>query len=203
MEIGCFCRKARGNQHFTGNSENCPLCWPCCAKQPMGRAAIGRPYGEGGWRWRAKLAATGWCGRETADGSEPSLRRVRVGCVWRSMTAATAGASGASGTPPPYGGKAPVLSLRGPVRPVAIRFPRPLFNVFKWQFENSTIFNSQFSIFNSPRAGCVWRSLTAATAGANGASRRRPLRRRLPILYVGTARSRPAFSTNAICRRQI
>ena len=68
LEIGCFCRKTRGNQHFTVNSENCPLRWPCCAKQPRGRAAIGRPYGEGVRRGRAMLAATGWWGRETADG---------------------------------------------------------------------------------------------------------------------------------------
>ena len=40
-------------------------------------------------------------------------------------------------------------------------------------------------------------------AGNAGRRGRRPLRRRLPILFVGTARSRPAFGTNAICRRQI
>ena len=43
----------------------------------------------------------------------------------------------------------------------------------------------------------------AGAGGERGASRRRPLRRRLAILFVGTARSRPAFGTNAICRRQI
>ena len=60
----------------------------------------------------------------------------------------------------PYGGKAPILSLRGPVRPVAIRTPRPpspvpFSNVFKWQFENTTIFNSQLSIINSPKRAAM------------------------------------------------
>ena len=45
----------------------------------------------------------------------------------------------------------PILSLRASAHTgVAIRNPVPFFNVFKWQFENSTIFNFQFSIFNSP-----------------------------------------------------
>ena len=32
-------------------------------------------------------------------------------------------------------------------------FPVPFFNVFKWQFENTIILHSPFSIFNSPGRG--------------------------------------------------
>ena len=77
----------------------------------------------------------------------------------------------------PYGGKFPALSLRDQLcissgnqicRAEACIFgpslksadwswqsasPVPFSNVFKWQFENTTILNSQFSIFNSPGAG--------------------------------------------------
>ncbi len=75
----------------------------------------------------------------------------------------------------PYGGKVPNLSLRASAHTgVAIRVPRPFSNVFKWQFENSAIFNFQFSIFNlsmwgtgdeqcSPLQAGAWRTLCAAT----------------------------------------
>ena len=33
--------------------------------------------------------------------------------------------------------------------------PIPFFNVFKWQFENTAIFNFQLSIFNSPRRAAM------------------------------------------------
>ena len=95
-----------------------------------------------------------------AGGHWPPLRRgwvemasnalryglVRAGNSGRLRAVPTAGAGGKQrtaesrpygrcgrgvGDAAPYGGKVLVLSLRGPVRPVAIRFPRPLFNVFK------------------------------------------------------------------------
>ena len=77
-------------------------------------------------------AAADGCERE-ADGRVPSLRR-----------------------------KGPGFVIARPARRlvVAIRNPVPFFHVFKWQFENTVIFNSQFSI--RPERG-QWRSMTAAT----------------------------------------
>ena len=80
----------------------------------------------------------------------------------RPMAAPTACAAGGAGRgrqgAVPTGGRVPALSLRGPVRPVAIRNPVPFSNVFKWQFENTTILNFQFSILN----------FQFAQAGGNG-----------------------------------
>ena len=51
--------------------------------------------------------------------------------------------------------------------------PVPIFIFFKWQFENTIIFNFQLLIVNSPATGCMWRTMFAATgelqrgAGAN------------------------------------
>ena len=55
-----------------------------------------------------------------------------------------------------------------------IRPPCPLSYLFKWQFENSDIFNFQLSIFNSPGTGCRGRPMTVPTAGADGKRAGRP-----------------------------
>ena len=60
--------------------------------------------------------------------------------------------------------------------------PVPISNVFKSQFENITIFNFQLSIFNSPAAGCMWRTMFAATGGLQRAGR---MAGRLPALQAG------------------
>ena len=126
-----------------------------------------RPYG--GFRRDA--------GRPLKDllrcGGRRPLRRGRAGGMWRSMTAATGrcgrGARGV-GDAAPYGGKAPVLSLRDQSADWSWQSvtPVPFFHVFKWQFENTAFFNFQFSILNFQfaRNGRQWRSMTAATAGA-------------------------------------
>ena len=69
----------------------------------------------------------------------------------------------------PYGGKVPVLSLRDQSADWSWQSvtPVPFSNVFKWQFENTTIFNSQFSIFNSPRAGCGTRTAESRPYGGS------------------------------------
>ena len=51
----------------------------------------------------------------------------------------------------------PRLSLRGR-QAVAIRVPRPFSNVFKWQFENTTIFHFSIFVFHFPRVPCPYHS---------------------------------------------
>ena len=52
-----------------------------------------------------------------------------------------------------------------PPRTAGHASPVPVSNVFKWQFENTAIFNFQLSILNSPRrAGNGGRSVSAPTA---------------------------------------
>ena len=66
----------------------------------------------------------------------------------------------------------PFLSLRASAHTgVAIRISRPpFFNVFRWQFENSDIFNFQLSILNSPGAGCGTRTAESRPYGRPGRS---------------------------------
>ena len=70
--------------------------------------------------------------RVGGDGEQCSPLRAGAGGKQRTAESRPYGGCGRGvGDAAPYGGKVLVLSLRGPVRPVAIRFPRPLFNVFK------------------------------------------------------------------------
>ena len=117
------------------------------------------------------------------------------------MLAATGWCGRGVGDAAPYGGKVPVLSLRGPVRPVAIRFPLPFL-----MFSNSNLKTPQFSILNFHfAAGGVRVAVNDRRYGGcgRGVGDAAPYGGKLPILFVGTARSRPAFGTNAICRWQI
>ena len=69
--------------------------------------------------------------------------------------------------------------------------PVPFFNVFKWQFENTEIFNSQFARRGGARAGGAGRPLKDLLRCGG----RRPLRREGPgfvIARAGTARGNPS-----------
>ena len=92
----------------------------------------------------------------------------------------------------PYGGKVPICHCE-PVRTLAWQSasPVPFFNVFKWQFENTAIFNFQFSIFNSPGAGRRGRPMTAPTAGVvrRGIEDAAPHGRKVPICHCEPVRT--------------
>ena len=84
----------------------------------------------------------------------------------RGREAAGCGRQGAA----PYGGKVPVLSLRDQSADWSWQSvtPVPFFNVFKWQFENTSIFHFSFFIFHFPQSGyggLQWRAMLAATSG--------------------------------------
>ena len=93
------------------------------------------------------------------------------------------------GEPVPYERKTSRYCHCEPVRTLAWQSvtPVPISNVFKWQFENTTIFNFQLSIFNSPAAGCMWRTMFAAT---DGLQRSKRMAGRLPALQAGAGGER-------------
>ena len=81
----------------------------------------------------------------------------------------TAGGVRRAGEPGPYGGKrfefviaSQCAHWRGNPHPPS---PFSMFSNCNLKTPTFSIFNFQFSIPNSPAAGCMWRSMTAATAG--------------------------------------
>ena len=137
------------------------------------------PYGGRGRGARGvgDAAPYGGCGRE-ARGVEDAAPT--GGCRRRLRTAGCR----------PYGGKAPFCHCE-PVRTLAWQsvtpVPRPLFLMFSngnLKTPQFFIFHSSFFIFprrgNKGAGGCMWRSMTAATADAVG--RRREADGRVPFL---------------------
>ena len=90
------------------------------------------------------------------------------GGVGRRDAGPTAGVVRRTGESGPYGGKRPefVIARAGTAR--GNPYPPSPFLMFSnrnLKTPTFSIFNFQFSIPNSPAGGCMWRSMTAATAG--------------------------------------
>ena len=136
-----------------------------------------RPLRAGAGRDRGRQGAVPTAGRAGSAGrrGRRPLRRTRAGSAGRRgrrpLRRVRAGGAGRRGRRP-YGrvqteiadGRVPSLRREGPILSlrasahtgVAIRNPRPpspFFNVFKWQFENTSILHFSFFIFHFPQAG--------------------------------------------------